>query len=55
MGMTNLEASLEGCKEREMALPSEIPLAAHLLTKQKEHALFLPQCGHCNQQHFSLG
>lgn len=41
MGMTNLEASLVGCEEREMALPSEIPLAAHLI-KQKEHACFFP-------------
>lgn len=41
--MTTLEASLEGCEEREMALPSEIPLAAHLLIEhQREHACFFP-------------
>lgn len=52
-----LEASLgkeAGCEKREIALPSEIPLAEHVLIKlQKEHAFFLPQCSHSNQQHFS--
>lgn len=42
MGVANLKASLEECEEREMALPSEIPLAAHLLIKQKELACFFP-------------
>ena len=41
-----LEASLgeeAGREEGEMALPSEIPVAAHLLIKhQKEHACFFP-------------
>jgi len=44
--MATLEASLgeeAGCEEGEMALPSEIPMAAHLLIKhQKEHACFFP-------------
>lgn len=41
--MTALEASLEGCEETEMALPSEMPLAAHVLIKhQREHACFFP-------------
>lgn len=44
--MATLETALEGeavCEEGEMALPSEIPVEAHLLIKyQKEHACFFP-------------